>query len=304
MLSGEHLTSTRKVKAALVKRPVTFVIVVVNFYTIIVLTKNYFANLLPLRATSCYRYSAPHKTGAGRGNPKQQVATPDAKSVFFVVRYTRHFMAWCVLLNPVSIRIARMSTAHHAAHNGGMCGYRAGLAPSTDTRNHTSRRQRMVTLAGLPKGRPVPTCAGISTPVNVTAIFERGNSCGDSIHMQVEAAAMATVPTQSHHKFLWRFYSPRTNQRHTVIASTEAQARSRLRNPAYLFSTRIRITEGVYQVRACLHLSDGEERSFLLPDLFADHQQAENLASAAAFNFSFPGHTGQVTCEVVEVHHD
>ncbi|EBI9417387.1 ash family protein [Salmonella enterica] len=197
MLSGEHLTSTRKVKAALVKRPVTFVIVVVNFHTIIVLTKNYFANLLPLRATSCYRYSAPHKTGAGIETPKQQVATPDAESVFFVVRYTRHFMAWCVLLNPVSIRIARMSTAHHAAHNGGMCGYSAGLAPSTDTLNRTSRRPIMVTLAGLPKGRPVPTCAGSLNPVNVTAPIEIETSSGDSIHMQVEAAAMATVPIQN-----------------------------------------------------------------------------------------------------------
>ncbi|EKS4475425.1 host cell division inhibitor Icd-like protein [Salmonella enterica] len=166
-----------------------------------------------------------------------------------------------------------------------------------------TRYVSMVTLAGLPKGRPVSIEAGISTPVNVTAPIERGNSSGDSSN-SMEAAAMATTPTQSHHKFLWRFYSPRTNQRHTVIASTEAQARSRLCNPVYLFSARIRITEGVYQVRACLHLSDGEERSFLLPDLFADRQQAERLASASGFNFSFPGHTGQVICEVVEVRHD
>lgn len=163
----------------------------------------------------------------------------------------------------------------------------------------------MVTLAGQPQGWPVPTCAGSLNPVNVTAPIEIETSRGDSIHMQVEAAAMATVPTQSHPKFIWRFYSPRTNQRHTVIASTEAEACSCLRNPAYLFSARIRIriTEGVYQVLAHLHLSDGEGRSFLLPDLFADHQQAERLASAAAFNFSFPGHTGKVTCEVVEVRH-
>ncbi|ELE9457562.1 host cell division inhibitor Icd-like protein [Salmonella enterica] len=169
------------------------------------------------------------------------MATPDAKSVFFVVRYTRHFMAWCVLLNPVSIRIARMSTAHHAAHNGGMCGYRAGLAPSTDTRNHTSRRQRMVTLAGLPKGRPVPTCAGISTPVNVTAIFERGNSCGDSIHMQVEAAAMATVPTQSHPKYQYRFMALARADRQAkpckiiIEATSEHEARKALA-PHYILS--------------------------------------------------------------------
>ncbi|MFC0139684.1 host cell division inhibitor Icd-like protein [Erwinia mallotivora] len=109
--------------------------------------------------------------------------------------------------------------------------------------------------------------------------------------------------TQTHHKFIWRFYSPRTNQHRTVVAFTEAEARSRLRNPAYLFSARIRIIEGVYQVLAHLHSSTGEGRSFLLPDLFADHQQAGRLASAAAFNFSFPDHIGNVTCEVVEVCH-
>lgn len=104
-------------------------------------------------------------------------------------------------------------------------------------------------------------------------------------------------------KFIWRFYSPRTNQRSTVIASTEAEARSHLRNPSCLFSARFRITEGVYQVLAHLQSSTGEGRSFLLPDLFADHQQAERLASAAAFNFAFPGHAGNVTCEVIEVRH-
>lgn len=114
---------------------------------------------------------------------------------------------------------------------------------------------------------------------------------------------MATIPTQTPPKFIWRFYSPCTNQRRTVIASTEAEARSRLYNPSCLFSARIRITESVYQVLAHLHLSTGERDSFLLPDLFANHQQAERLTSTAAFNFSFPGHTGKVTCEVLEVRH-
>ncbi|HCL5065992.1 TPA: ash family protein [Salmonella enterica] len=45
----------------------------------------------------------------------------------------------------------------------------------------------MVTLAGLPKGRPVPDNAGISTPVNVTAPIERGNSSGDSVNLLSEA---------------------------------------------------------------------------------------------------------------------
>lgn len=66
-------------------------------------------------------------------------------------------------------------------------------------------------------------------------------------------------------------------------------------------SARLRITEGVYQVLAHLHSSAGEDKDFLLPDLFADRRQAERLACAAGFNFSFPGHAGKVTCEVVEV---
>ncbi|EAP5230186.1 host cell division inhibitor Icd-like protein [Salmonella enterica] len=119
----------------------------------------------------------------------------------------------------------------------------------------------------------------------------------------VNVQGAAKMAESAHPKFIWRFYSPRTNQRTTVTASTETEARSRLHNPSCLFSARIRITEGVYQVLAHLHLSTGERDSFLLPDLFADHQQAERLASAAAFNFSFPGHTGNVTCEVVEVRH-
>lgn len=46
MFTRKHLTSPRKIKAALVKRPVAFVIVEVNFHTIIVRTKNNFANSL------------------------------------------------------------------------------------------------------------------------------------------------------------------------------------------------------------------------------------------------------------------
>lgn len=114
---------------------------------------------------------------------------------------------------------------------------------------------------------------------------------------------MVATPTQTPSEFIWRFYSPRTNQCRTVIACTETEARKKLRNSSCLFSARIRITGGVYQVLAHLRLSTGERDSFLLPDLFADHQQAERPASAAAFNFSFPGHTGKVTCEVVEVRH-
>lgn len=152
-----------------------------------------------LRISNKFGYinPAPHKTGAGRGNPSKLGATPDAASVFFVVRYTRHSMAWCAIPKGLRCRPAGF-LSHHAAHNGAMCSNRcAGLAPNLLTPMNASRRPIMVTLAGLPKGRPVSSNAGISTPVNVTALFERGNSGGDSLNLLEEAAAMATVPTQN-----------------------------------------------------------------------------------------------------------
>ncbi|HFZ9214779.1 TPA: ash family protein [Salmonella enterica subsp. diarizonae serovar 61:r:-] len=142
---------------------------------------------LQLHATACYRFPALHKTSAGRGNPKFFKATPDAESVFFVVCHTSHSMAWYVFRQCSYNRRSVALLAYHAAHNGVMCSYRCAgsypLAPMS-----TPRRPRMVTLAGLPKGRPVSLKAGISTPVNVTALFERGNSGGDSLNNFKEAA--------------------------------------------------------------------------------------------------------------------
>ncbi|AXC67467.1 hypothetical protein DOE63_19350 [Salmonella enterica subsp. diarizonae serovar 59:z10:-] len=134
-----------------------------------------------------YVYPAPYKTGAGRGNPNMSKATPDAESVFFCVCYTCHFMAWCVIRQRSYNRRSVALLAYHATHNGVMCSYRCAgsypLAPMS-----TSRRPIMVTLAGQSQGWPVPFDAGISTPVNVTAPIERGNSSGDSLIQSKEAA--------------------------------------------------------------------------------------------------------------------
>ncbi|HFM1871906.1 TPA: ash family protein [Escherichia coli] len=51
-----------------------------------------------------------------------------------------------------------------------------------------ARTISMVALVGQPKGWPVSFCAGISTPASVTAPYERGNSGGDSLNLQKEAA--------------------------------------------------------------------------------------------------------------------
>ncbi|MDJ7445108.1 ash family protein [Salmonella enterica] len=85
--------------------------------------------------------------------------------------------------------ISAISRMRHAACNGAVCFPYAGfisILPSMY--NSTSRRPRMVTLAGQPQGWPVSLKAGISTPVNVTAPIERGNSSGDSLNNFKEAA--------------------------------------------------------------------------------------------------------------------
>ncbi|EFS3175946.1 ash family protein [Salmonella enterica] len=121
---------------------------------------------MPLRATSCYRFPAPHKTGAGICTPCKLKATPDAASVFFVVRYTRHSMAWCAHLMAGCSQAPDHATAHRAA-------------------------LIMVTLAGQPQGWPVPFSAGSANPVNVTAPIDICTSSGDSLIKLKEAAIMA-----------------------------------------------------------------------------------------------------------------
>ncbi|ECC3881106.1 hypothetical protein CSN29_09115 [Salmonella enterica subsp. diarizonae] len=159
-----------------------------DFHAFIVATKNVFANLLHWLAVLSYAYPAPYKTGAGISTPSKLKATPDAASVFFVVRYTRHFMAWCATRQRSYNRRSAVFLSHHAAHNGAVRSKRcAGLAPNPLTPMNASRRPIMVTLAGLPKGRPVPFSAGSANPVNVTAPIEISTSSGDSLIKLKEA---------------------------------------------------------------------------------------------------------------------
>lgn len=109
-----------------------------------------------------YRFPAPYKTGAGICSPSKLKATPDAASVFFVVRYTRHSMAWCAHLMAGCPQAPDHATAHRAA-------------------------LIMVTLAGQPQGWPVPFSAGTANPVNVTAPIEICSSRGDSLIKLKEA---------------------------------------------------------------------------------------------------------------------
>ncbi|WP_440863689.1 Rha family transcriptional regulator [Symbiopectobacterium purcellii] len=70
-------------------------------------------------------------------------------------------------------------------HNRAHCGFFV-----CDARLHLS----MVGHAGQPKGWPGSELTGISTPVRLTT-HERGNSGGELLKLNSEAAIMATIPT-------------------------------------------------------------------------------------------------------------
>lgn len=159
---------------------------------------------LPTIANPVYGYSAPAKSGAGRGNPSKQEATQTPKASFFVSDHYAHLIS--------------------------------GLA----------RTKSMVALVGLRSRRPVSFCAGISTPANVTAISERGNSGGDSLKQKEAAAMLATTPTQNP-QFIWLIAAVRrdmptiTAKIHHIAAETEQEARRILaRDHVCFFAGRIR----------------------------------------------------------------
>ncbi|ECU9995900.1 ash family protein [Salmonella enterica subsp. diarizonae serovar 48:i:z] len=135
-----------------------------------------------------YVFPASHETGAGCRNPNMYKAIPDAPSVFFVVCYTCHSMAWCTLFNVDSAAAITHNGVYHVTHNGAMCTSFDGVrSQSLSLLHRTPRRPIMVTLAGQPQGWPVSLYAGIPTPVNVTASIECRNSSGDSLNLYKEA---------------------------------------------------------------------------------------------------------------------
>ncbi len=142
-----------------------------------------------------YVYPAPHKTGVGCESPNMYKATPDAESVFFVVCYMCHSMAWYAKQQGSYNRRSPAILSYHAANNGAVYCLPFGVNLPLLVRvtvisraNSTSRRQRMVTLAGQPQGWPVPLYAGTLTPVNVTAPIECESLGGDSLNLYKEAA--------------------------------------------------------------------------------------------------------------------
>ena len=109
-----------------------------------------------------------------------------------------------------------------------------------------ARNESMVALVGLRSRRPVSFVSGISTPANVTAISERGNSGGDSLKQKEAAYMLATTPTQNP-QFIWLIAAVRrdmptiTAKIHHIAAETEQEARRSLaRDHVCFFAGRIR----------------------------------------------------------------
>ena len=109
-----------------------------------------------------------------------------------------------------------------------------------------ARTVSMVALVGLRSRRPVSFVSGISTPANVTAISERGNSGGDSLNTKEAAYMLATTPTQNP-QFIWIIAAVRrdmptiTAKIHHIAAETEQEARRSLaRDHVCFFAGRIR----------------------------------------------------------------
>ncbi|EMX5816820.1 hypothetical protein AAHF61_005149, partial [Salmonella enterica] len=122
---------------------------------------------------------------------------------------------------------------------------------------------------------------------------------------------MATTPTQSHpvsarHNhvnkpfFVFRFWSPHLLMR-DIIATSEKQARSRLRRPSWTLDKRypIPVTDAVYQVVSLMRYTDGRRRTCQHREMWTSREQAEEHAARVAFMTDYV----TVTADVVEVFH-
>ena len=150
-----------------------------------VLQKAPFSGLLPF-AVSRYSFIAVAKSAAGRRNPSETKATPDAPCVFFCVFALVHLL---------------LAQWFH-----GRCCYRV-----------------MVAQAGPTSVGPVPIVTGISTPVWATT-SERGNSGGSVTCYLKEVAPMATTLTPSHPQFVFVFAAVRRADRQPRICMLRAVA--------------------------------------------------------------------------------
>ncbi|MBZ6705005.1 host cell division inhibitor Icd-like protein [Klebsiella pneumoniae] len=176
-----------------------------------VLQKAPFSGLRPA-VIPRYSFPAVAKSAAGRGNPSNLTATPDAPCVFFCVFAFVHQL------------LAQWFYCR--------CSYRV-----------------MVAQAGPTSVGPVSVRAGISTPVWATT-SERGNSGGSVIRYLTEVALMATILTPSHPQFVFVFAAVRRADRKPricmlrTVASDERAARlSLIRDYILSFAGRLPVAE-------------------------------------------------------------
>lgn len=172
-------------------------------------------NLFPgLRAGAIpwYSISAAAKSAAGRRNPRNSQATPDAPCVFFCVQASVHpfFGQWFYIRCAVCVMVAR---------------------------------------AGQPSGWPVSCEAGIPTPVRATT-HECRNSGGGVNRYSQETAFMATVLISPYPQFVFVFAAVRRSERQQrihmlrTIAADERAARLTLaRDYVLSFAARLPVLE-------------------------------------------------------------
>lgn len=159
-----------------------------------------------------YSFPAVAKSAAGRRNPCNSQATPDAPCVFFYVVAQVHpfFGLWCL---------------------------------------HRSTGQIMVARAGQSSGWPVFCEAGIPTPVRVTT-HECRNSGGGINRYSQEVALMATTLTLSHSQFVFVFAAIRRTDRklricmlRTVAGDENTARRSLVRDYVLSLAARLPVAE-------------------------------------------------------------
>ncbi len=185
-----------------------------------------FSGLHPL-CVSWYSFAVAAKSAAGRGNPSNPSAIPDAPCVFFCVAINateRQIMVWCADIRAgVTLRLLPVFV-HYAVMS-------------------------MVAQAGQPSGWPVLDGAGISTPVWAIAI-ERGNSGDSNTLLSIGGCLMATILTPSHPQFVFVFAAVRRADRKPricmlrTIAGDEHTARlSLVRDYVLSFAGRLPVME-------------------------------------------------------------
>lgn len=185
-----------------------------------------FSGLHPL-CVSWYSFAVAAKSAAGRENPSNPSAIPDAPCVFFCVAINaieRQIMVWCadiragvtLSLLPVLVHYAVMS---------------------------------MVAQAGQPSGWPVLDGAGILTPVWAIAI-ERENSGDSNNLLSIGGCLMATTLTPSYPQFVFVFAAvrradrkPRVCMLRTVAGDERSARRSLVRNYVLSFAGRLPVAE-------------------------------------------------------------